>query len=105
LAKYLYKTSGVDYFDKEVNKAREMSYTEVEKAVLEKLFNHRYIGERHTSIDNVPKGFPKHEYKRVRKAVKKLIKEGLIIVKPTSYGIQVSLNPAKIDKIREIIEY
>lgn len=81
------------------------SLNDIEKIVLRKLFLDRIIGARHTSIDNVPKGFPKHLRGEVKKAVKKLIKKGLIIVKPTSYGIQVSLNPAKIDKIREIIEY
>jgi len=81
-----------------------MSYTEVEKTVLRKLFYHRYIGARHTSMDNIPKGFPKHEYKRVKKALKRLMKEGFLIVKPTSYGIEVSLNPEKIEEIKKIIE-
>ena len=37
-------------------------------------------------------------------AVKELIKEGFVLQKPTSYGLQVSLNPARIDEITKIIE-
>jgi len=74
------------------------------KAILTKLLRHGYIGARHTSIDNIPKGFPKHRYGDVKKATKKLIKDGLILAKPTSYGIQVSLNPRRIQEIESMIQ-
>lgn len=75
-----------------------------ERAVLEKLYKLRYIGGRHTSKDNVIKGFPKHARKDIRKAVKVLIKEGYILPKPTSYGLEVSLNPRMIADIRRILK-
>lgn len=58
----------------------------ITKALLHKLFRHSYIGARHTSIENLPKGFPKHMHKEVLKTAEKLTKSGLLILKPTSYG-------------------
>ena len=39
----------------------------------------------------------------MKKALKKLIREGYIIPKPTSYGLEVSLNPRMIEEIRKIL--
>jgi len=75
-----------------------------ERAILAKLYRLRYIGGRHTSIYNVPKGFPKDERKNIETALKSLIKLGYIISKPTSYGTQISLNPRRIKDVRELIE-
>lgn len=76
---------------------------EIQKAVLAKLYRHGYIGGRHTSVDNIPKGFPKHVYGKVKKVAKELIKQNFIMVKPTAYGLQVSLNPRKMAEIERII--
>jgi hypothetical protein len=73
------------------------------KAILEKLYKLRYIGGRHTSEDNVIKGFPKHARGDIKKALKLLVREGYIIPKPTSYGLEVSLNPRTIGEIRRIL--
>ena len=75
----------------------------VVKTILAKMHRHGYIGGRHTSIDNVPKGFPKHVYGKVKKEIKELMKQNLIMVKPTAYGLQVSLNPHKMDEVEKII--
>lgn len=76
---------------------------EIAKTVLRKLYRAGYIGARHTSEDNVPKGFPKHLHKDVDEVLKKLRRKGFIIAKPTSYGTQVSLNPRRIKEIEQII--
>ncbi len=81
-----------------------MSFNQLEKKVLEKLFVDRFIGGRHTSVSNVPKGFPKHLRGEVKKALKKLRKRGYLIVKPTGYGLEVSLKPDKIKEVRSILE-
>lgn len=75
----------------------------IAKTILAKLYRHGYIGRRHTSIDNLPKGFPKHLRGDVKKVAKKLNKQGLILFKPTSYGIQVSLNPRRMAEIEGMI--
>jgi hypothetical protein len=74
-----------------------------EKAILAKMLRHGYIGGKHTSEDNIPKGLPKHIRGEIKKALKNLIREGYIIPKITSYGTEVSLNPRRIAEIREIL--
>ena len=74
-----------------------------QKAILKNLFTHKYIGKRHTSEDNVVKGFPAHEVKRAKKELKELIRKGYILQKPTSYGIEVSINPRMVQEIKEIL--
>ena len=75
----------------------------VEKAILEKMLRHGYIGGKHTSEDNIPKGLPKHMYGEVKKALKNLIKAGYIIPKTTGYGLEVSLDPHRIAEIHELL--
>lgn len=76
----------------------------IEIQVLKKMFRHGYIGDWHTSTDNIPKGFPKHVRGEVKKALKSLIRKAYVIQKPTSYGTEVSLNPDMIDEISEILK-
>ncbi len=52
----------------------------------------RVIGGVHTHFDTLTKCFPSHLGKNVKSIALNLIKEGLLITKPTSYGLQVSLN-------------
>ena len=72
--------------------------------ILRKLFRHRMIGAKHTAIEHLTKGLPKHAIGDAKDAVKELIKKDLILQKPTSYGMQVSLNQEKIDEILKMIE-
>jgi len=76
----------------------------LKKIILRKLYRHRIIGGKHTAIDHLTKGLPKHIAGKAKDAVSELIKEGFILSKPTSYGLQVSLNPEKINDIEKIIE-
>ncbi|MBI2127372.1 MAG: hypothetical protein HYU02_08710 [Thaumarchaeota archaeon] len=71
--------------------------------ILEKLYRAGIIGERHTTIESAVRGLPRHLKGDAMKAVKDLIKEGLIVPKPTSYGMQISLNPNKVKQIRALI--
>jgi hypothetical protein len=73
-------------------------------AILEKLIYLKCIGGRHTSKDNVTKGFPKQERGYIKKELVNLIKKGYILQKPTSYGIEVSINPKKLSEIRELVK-
>lgn len=78
--------------------------TDFKKIILRKLFRRRIIGGKHTAIEHLTKGLPKHVVGEAKIAVNELIKEGFILPKPTSYGLQVSLNPEKVDEISKIIE-
>ena len=80
-----------------------MEFDRYEWSVIYKLTMRGYIGGRHTNEDNIPKGFPKHERRKIKDALESLIKKGVVISKPTSYGLEVSLNP-HYPNIKEIME-
>lgn len=71
--------------------------------ILRKLYRRRIIGGKHTVVENLTKGLPKHVVGEAKKAAEELIKEGLVIKKPTSYGLQVSLNHQRINEITKLI--
>lgn len=72
--------------------------------ILSRMLEHGWIGGKHTAIEHLSSGIEIHRGKDVSNAVKSLIKEGLIIPKITHYGLQVSLNPRMLDKVKRIIE-
>ncbi len=75
----------------------------IQKTVLERMLKDTLIGGKHTAVENLKKGFPKHMRGEVEDEVHKLIKMGFILPKPTSYGMQVSLNPRMIEEIKQIL--
>lgn len=75
----------------------------IKATILYHLRRKKVIGGVHTHFDTLKKGFPSHLGKDVNKTAKQLIKEGFIITKPTSYGLQVSLNKEKLKEIEEFI--
>jgi len=72
--------------------------------IVKKLFQHGYIGGRHTDIENLKKGLPSHFKGDIRKAAKELIAEGILLLKPTSYGLHVSLNPHQREGMNKYLE-
>jgi hypothetical protein len=64
----------------------------------------RVMGGVHTHFDTLTKGFPSHLGKEVKKIAEKLIKNGWLITKPTSYGLQVSLNKDRLIEIDGFLE-
>jgi len=78
--------------------------TVTEKRILQSLFEKHIIGEKHTSEDNAIKCLPRDVRGDGKKAIKKLVKQGLVLPKPTGYGLEVSLNPARIREIRMLLE-
>jgi len=72
--------------------------------ILNKMARHGWWEAKHTSINNLPKGMPKHLWKDVRKVIDELIRKGFIKRKPTSYGLEVSLNIKMKNEIFRIIE-
>ncbi len=81
-----------------------LSDDEIKATILFKLHKRGNWGGSHTAFDNIKKGFKdtelgKHATKRVDKLARELIRQGLIIQKPTHYGLQVSLNPRQSETI------
>jgi len=81
-----------------------MEYDSEAITVLRKMYHYGYIGGKHTSIEALQRGFPSHAKGGVEKTIKKLVKEDLIKVHPTNYGIQYHLNPLRLQEIKEIVE-
>jgi len=71
--------------------------------IVKKLFHHGYIGSRHTDIENLKKGLPSHVRGDIKEAAKELIKGEILILKPTSYGLHVSLNPRMKEKFQKYL--
>lgn len=80
---------------------------DIKRFILRKLVRHRTWMHKHTNIHNLPKGLPDYlrSRKEVRKVIEELLKKGLLLSKPTHYGLEVSLNIAKKREIENFIEY
>lgn len=72
---------------------------QIKGKILHKLSRLGKFHHSHTSIDNLPKGFPSDIRGEVKKMVGELKKEGILFSKPTSYGEEVFINSAKGDRI------
>ncbi|RLI77140.1 hypothetical protein DRP05_11015 [Archaeoglobales archaeon] len=71
--------------------------------ILKKLKRRGKWGGAHTSLNKLTSGIPKHLRGKAKDITKDLIREGLLLSKPTSYGLEVSLNPKRRKEIDEII--
>jgi hypothetical protein len=84
-------------------KVSDEVYRNVRVFILRKLVNHSIWGAKHTSYDNLQKGLPK-DFRHIAKEVAdRLIKERFLLSHPTSYGLQVSLNPLMAREIKELL--
>ncbi len=84
-----------------------MDFENDEKIVATILYHLRrkkVIGGVHMSFDTLRRGFPSHLGKEVEKCAKKMIRDGLLVIKPTNYGLQVSLNKDRIVEIDNFIK-
>ena len=80
------------------------SSDEIKGKILHKLTRMGKFKHSHTSIDNLPKGFPKDIRGSIKNYIDELVKEGLLFVKPTHYGKEVSVNTEKKDRIMYYID-
>jgi len=81
----------------------------IKARILLKLAKRGKWGGAHTSFDNLKKGWNVRDLgklgmKRVQGIIKGLIREGVVLSKPTHYGLEVSLNPAMSVEIEQIIK-
>ena len=78
----------------------------IKKFIVRKLYRKRMWMHKHTNIHNLPKGLSNElrVSREVKKAIEELLKEQILLSKPTHYGLEVSLNPKKIKEIEELIE-
>ena len=78
----------------------------IKKFILRKLVRKRMWLHKHTNINNLPKGLSNNlkNSKEVKKAIKELLQEQILLSKPTHYGLEISLNPKKIKEIEELAD-
>ena len=77
----------------------------IKKFMIRKLYRKRMWLHKHTNINNLPKGLSNdlRASREVKNAVEELLKEQILLSKPTHYGLEVSLNPGKIREIEELV--
>lgn len=85
-------------------KVSQDDYNRIRLHVLRKLVIHNVWGAKHTSPDNMQKSLPAHLRGAAKDATTDLIKEGLLLSHPTSYGLQISLNPRRADEIKRELQ-
>ena len=83
-----------------------LSWTEsqIKGKILHKLTRKGKFEHSHTALDNLQKGFPPDLKGKAKDMSQELMKEGILYLKKTSYGKQVSINLDKKDKIMEYID-
>lgn len=77
---------------------------QIKATILFKLHKRGNREGSHTAFDSLKKGwkdedFGKHGVKLVDMMAKELIRQELVVRKPTHYGMQVSLDPRKVEEI------
>ncbi len=78
-------------------------YSATQMALLRKMYYDKVIGGKHHGERELCRGFPKELKSGIENELKRLIKDGLMLVKTTNYGKQYSLNPSAIGIIRGIM--
>ncbi|MBU0929854.1 MAG: hypothetical protein KJ623_02185 [Nanoarchaeota archaeon] len=79
---------------------------DIKRFILRKLVRHKIWMHKHTNIHNLPKGLPDYlrSKKEVKEVIEELLKNKILLSKPTNYGLEVSLNIEKKKEIEDFIE-
>jgi len=70
--------------------------------ILRKMVRHGFIGGKHTSIENLPKGLERSDFKKAKKVIGKMTRYFIVKSKPD--GTHVSLEPKMLREIYKEIE-
>ena len=76
---------------------------QIKVVILRKLVMHKIWSGKHTTFEFVQKGLPKELRGYAKEVAEELIKEGILLSHPTSYGLQISLNPNKAEEIKKLL--
>lgn len=82
----------------------------IKRFILRKLITLGKIGGAHTAVFNLSKGLPNHirsnrkGQKAIKQAIKELINGGFLLSKPSTGEEHVSINPRKINEIKQFLE-
>ena len=77
---------------------------ELRRRILLRLYWKRCWNEKHTAFENAYSAVPGHLKGKAKRELLLLIREGLVLAKPTDYGLQISLNTDNIKDIEQCLE-
>ncbi len=78
--------------------------SQVKGRILHKLTRKGKFEHSHTALENLPKSFPAEMKGKAKEMSEELIKEGILHLKKTNYGKQVSINLNKREKVMHYID-
>ena len=78
--------------------------TQIKGKILHKLTRKGKFEHSHTAFENLQKSFPPELKGKAKDMSQELIKEGILHLKKTSYGNQVSINLDQKDNIMNYID-
>jgi len=76
---------------------------QIKGKILHKLTRKGKFEHSHTALENLQKGFPSDIQGRAKEMSQELIREGILYLKKTEYGKQVSINGEKKEGIMSYI--
>jgi len=76
----------------------------IKQTILYNLRRKCIIGAKHTHYDTLKLGFPKHLGKEIENAINELVHDNILLLKPTNYGLQVSLNTQRLSEVDKLIK-
>ena len=79
------------------------AYSKIKTVILRKLVIHNLWGAKHTNYEFVQKGLPKDLRGYAKDVADDLIKNGILLSHPASYGMQISLNPERAREIKALL--
>tara|TARA_Y100000310_G_scaffold324225_1_gene385846 strand:- start:1391 stop:1669 length:279 start_codon:yes stop_codon:yes gene_type:complete len=77
---------------------------QIKGKILHKLTRKGKFEHSHTALDHLQKGFPPDMKGRAKDLAEELVKEGILHLKKTGYGKQISINVEKKEKIMEYLD-
>lgn len=80
-------------------KRRDIDFIRIRRGIIKKLYSLDKWASNHILIKNLESGFPSHEIGKIKEVINLLIKDKLLIPKPTKHGMAVSLNESVKDEI------
>ncbi|MBI4148289.1 hypothetical protein HY490_03280 [Candidatus Woesearchaeota archaeon] len=83
-----------------------MNWTDetIKGKILHKLSRHGKFQHSHTAMEHLHTGFPAHVVGQVKDMISALKSEGLLLVKHTNYGAQVSINVKQLERVMQYID-
>ncbi len=78
-----------------------MGNEELRRTILRKMLRRRCIGGKHIGSADLAKSTPMHLRGDLKDELGDLVRDGLVLSKPTHYGVRYSLNRKRLDEIRQ----